>query len=156
VSAAALSWREFLRAQAQSLLAVDFFTVETVRLQRPYVLFFIDLGSGRMHLAGCTTDPSGGWVTQQARKLAWTLSERSMPVRFLIHDRDSKFTRDFDIVFRSERIEIVRTQVQAPKANAIAQRFVRTVRAECLGWLLILNRRQSERVLRTFVDHLRM
>jgi putative transposase len=135
---AGLSWRGFLRAQAHGMLAVDFFTVETVWLQRLYVLFFIELGSRRVHLAGCTTNPSGAWVAQQARQLAWALAERSTPVRFLIRDRDSKFTRD--IVFRSEGIEIVRTPVWAPKANAIAERFVRTVRAECLDWLLILNR----------------
>jgi transposase InsO family protein len=150
---AGLSWRAFLRAQGQSMLAVDFFTVETVRLQRLYVLFLLELGSRRVHLAGCTANPNGGWVTQQARQLAWTLSERSIPLRFLIHDRDSKFTRDFDNVFRSERIEIVRTPMRAPKANAIAERFVRTVRAECLDWLLIVNRRHLERVLRVFVDH---
>jgi putative transposase len=148
---AGLSWREFLRAQAHGMLAVDLFTVETVWLQRLYVLFFIELGSRRVHLAGCTTNPSGAWVAQQARQLAWALAERSTPVRFLIRDRDSKFTRD--IVFRSEGIEIVRTPVWAPKANAIAERFVRTVRAECLYWLLILNRRKLERVLRIFVDH---
>jgi putative transposase len=148
-----LSWREFLRAQANSMLAVDFFTVETVSLQRLYVLFFIELGSRRVHLAGCTANPSGAWVTQQARQLAWGLAERSTSVRFLIRDRDSKFTRDFDIVFRSEGIEIVRTPVRAPKANAVAERFVRTARAECLDWLLILNRRHLERVLRVFVEH---
>ncbi len=93
-----------------------------------------------MHLAGCTSNPSGAWVTQQARQLAWGLAERSTSVRFLIRDRDSKFTRGFDIVFRSEGIEIVRTPVRAPKANAVAERFVRTVRADCLDWLLILNR----------------
>jgi transposase InsO family protein len=150
---AGLSWREFLRAKAHSMLAVDFFTVETVWLQRLYVLFFIELGSRRVHLAGCTTNPSGAWVTQQARQLAWVSAERSTPVRFLIRDRDSKFTGDFDIVFRTEAIEIVRTPVRAPKANAIAERFVRTVRAECLDRLLILNRRHLERVRRIFVDH---
>jgi len=150
---AGLSWREFLRAQARSMLAVDFFTVETVSLRRLYVLFFIELGSRRVHLAGCTANPSGAWVTQQARQLAWGLAERSTSVRFLIRDRDSKFTRDFDIVFRCEGIEIVRTPVRAPKANAVAERFVRTVRAECLDWLLILNRRHLERVLRVFVEH---
>jgi putative transposase len=150
---AGLSWREFLRAQARSMLAVDFFTVETVSLRRLYVLFFIELGSRRVHLAGCTANPSGAWVSQQARQLAWGLAERSTPVRFLIRDRDSKFTRDFDTVFRSEGIEIVRTPVRAPKANAVAERFVRTVRAECLDWLLILNRRHLERVLRVFVEH---
>jgi putative transposase len=111
------------------------------------------LGSRRVHLASCTTNPSAAWVTQQARQLAWVLAEPSTPVRFLIRDRASKFTRDFDTVFRSEGNEIVRTPVRAPKANAIAERFVRTVRAGCLDWLLILNRRNLERVLRTFVDH---
>jgi transposase InsO family protein len=145
---AGLSWREFLRAQAHDMIAVDFFTVVTVWLRRLYVLFFIELGSRRVHLAGCTPNPSGAWVTQQARQLAWTLAQRSTPVRFLIRDRDSKYTRDFDTVFRTEGIEIVRTPVRAPKANAIAERFVRTVRSECLDWLLILDRRQLERVLR--------
>jgi putative transposase len=81
------------------------------------------------------------------------LPERATPVRFLIRDRDSKFTRDFDAVFRSEGVEIIRTPIRSPKANAIAERFVRSVRAECLDWLLILNRRHLERVLRVYVDH---
>src|SRR6266705_5039366 len=93
-----MTWREFVRAHRRSMLAVDFFTVETVWLQRLYVLFFIELGSRRVHWAGCTTNPGGSWVAQQARQLAWTLSERSTPLRFLIRDRDSKFTRDFDTV----------------------------------------------------------
>jgi transposase InsO family protein len=147
-----LSWRAFLRAQAKSMLAVDFFTVETISLQRLYVLFFIELGSRRVHLAGCTTNPTGPWVTQQARQFAWTLQEQRS-FRFLIRDRDSKFTRAFDAVFTSEGIEIIKTPVRAPKANAIAERFVRTVRAECLDWLLIMNRRQLEHVLRVFVVH---
>jgi putative transposase len=150
---AGLSWRAFLRAQAESMLAVDFFTVETVSLQRLYVLFFVELATRRVHLAGCTANPTGVWVTQQARQITWTLGERSMPLRFLIRDRDSKFTRDFDTVFESEGIEIIRTPGRAPTANAIAERFVRTVRAECLDWLLIVNRRHLEHVLRVFVDH---
>jgi putative transposase len=150
---AGLSWREFLRAQAHRMIAVDFFTVETVCLRRIYVLFFIELGSRRVHLAGCTANPDGAWVTQQARQLAWALPERSAPLRFLIRDRDSKFTRSFDSVFESEGLEVIRTPVRAPKANAIAERFVRTARAECLDWLLILSRRHLERMLRVFVDH---
>jgi putative transposase len=110
---AGLTWRSFLRAQAKSMFAVDFFTVETVSLQRLYVLFFIELGSRRVHLAGCTANPSGSWVTQQARQLTWTLSERSTPLRFLIRDRDSKFTCDFDTVFASEGVEIIRTPIRA-------------------------------------------
>jgi hypothetical protein len=97
-----LSWREFLRAQARSMLAVDFFTVESVSLPRLYVLFFIELGSRRVHLAGSTANPNSAWVTQQARQLAWSLPERSRPLRFLIRDRDSKYTCSFDAIFRSE------------------------------------------------------
>jgi transposase InsO family protein len=149
-----LSWRAFLQAQAKSMLAVDFFTVETISLKRLYVLFFIELGSRRVHLAGCTANPTGAWVTQQARQFAWTLQDRRSSFRFLIRDRDSKFTRDFDAVFASEGITIIKTPVRAPKANAIAERFVRTVRGECLDWLLIMNGRHLERVLRVFVEPL--
>lgn len=148
-----LSWRAFLRAQAQSMLAVDFFTVETISLQRLYVLFFIELGTRRVHLAGCTANPTGPWVTPQARQFVWTLQEQPESFRFLIRDRDSKFTRDFDTVFASDGIQIIKTPVRAPKANAFAERFVRTVRAECLDWLLIANRRHLERVLPVFIDH---
>ena len=148
-----LSWCAFLRTQAQSMLAVDFFTVETMSLQRLYVLFFIELGSRRVHLAGCTANPTGTWVTQQARQFAWTLQDRPGSFRFLIRDRDSKFTRDFDAVFANEGIRTIKTPVRAPRANATAERFVRTVRTECLDWLLIINRRHLERVLRVFADH---
>ena len=117
------------------------------------MLFFIELGNRRVHVAGCTANPSGAWITQQARQFAWTLQERPSRFRFLIRDRDSKFTRDFDVVFASEGIEIIKTPVRAPKANAFAERFVRTVRSECLDWLLIVNRRHLERVLRTFLEH---
>ncbi len=148
-----LSWRTFLRQQARSMLAVDCFTVEPISLQRLYVLFFIELRSRRVHLAGCTANPTGAWVTQQARQFAWRLQEQPPRFRFLIRDRDVKFTRSFDAVFASEGIEIVKTPVRAPKANAIAERFVGTARRECLDWLLILNRRHLEHVLRVFVDH---
>jgi len=145
------SWRSFLRQQAASVLACDFFTVETISLRRFYVLFFIELESRRVHLAGCTTNPTGAWVTQQARNLSFTgLFERT---DFLIHDRDSKFSAAFDEVFRSEGIKVIHTPIRAPRANAYAERFVRTVRAECLDWLLILGRRHLERVLRIYVAH---
>jgi putative transposase len=147
------SWREFLRAQAQSMIACDFFTVETLWLGPLYVLFFIELGSRRVHLAGCTANPSGTWAAQQARQLAWSLSERLTPIRFLIHDRDSKFSNVFDEAFRSEGVEIIRTPFRAPKANAFAERWVGTVRRDCLDWILIVSRRQLEHVLRVYVDH---
>jgi transposase InsO family protein len=145
------SWRQFLHRQAASMLACDFFTVETISLRRFYVLFFIELESRRVHLAGCTTNPSGAWVTQQARNLSFTgIFER---IRFLIHDRDSKFSGAFDEVFRSEGIKVIHTPIPAPQANAYAERFVRTVRAECLDWLLIVGRRHLEQVLRTYTAH---
>src|SRR6266542_7004783 len=134
-----------------SMLACDFFTVETISLRRFYVLFFIELGSRRVQLAGCTTNPSGAWVTQQARNLSFTgVFER---MRFLIHDRDSKFTAAFDEVFRSEDIRVIHTPIRAPQANAYAERFVRTVRSECLDWLLILGHRHLEAVLRVYTAH---
>jgi putative transposase len=145
------SWREFLRAQAASIVACDFFTVETAFLRRYYVLFFIELQSRRGHLAGCSAHPNGRWVAQQARNLSF--SGAVGDVRFLIHDRDSKFVAAFDEVFRGEGIRVILTLPRAPQANAYAERFARTVRTECLDWLLILGPRQLERVLRVFVDH---
>src|SRR4029077_20409979 len=104
-----------------------------------------------VRLAGCTTNPSGGWVTQQVRNLGFTgVFGRT---RFLIHDRDSKFSAAFDEVFRSEGIKVIRTPIRAPQANAYAERFVRTVRGECLDWLLIIGRRHLEHVLSTYVTH---
>jgi len=117
------------------------------------VLFFIELGSRRVHLAGCSANPDGRWTTQQPRQLAWSLPERPTPIRFLIHDRDSKFSRTFDDVFRSEGVEIIRTPFRAPNANAFAERWVDTIRRDCLDWLLIASRRQLERVLRVYVEH---
>jgi hypothetical protein len=117
--------------------------------RRPY----LELGSRRVHLAGCTANPDGRWIAQQARQLAWSLPERASPAGFLIHDRDSKFSRAFDAVFRSESVEIIRTPFCAPQANAFAERWVGTVRCGCLDWLLITSRGQLERVLRVYVDH---
>jgi putative transposase len=144
-------WREFLRTQAAGIVACDFFTVESVLLRRYYVLFFIAHANRRVWLAGCSTNPTGAWVTQQARNLGLELVDEGM--RFLIRDRDSKYSGTFDQVLRAGGTRIVQTPVRAPKANAIAERFVRTVRAEYLDWLLILNRRHLERVLRVFVEH---
>jgi putative transposase len=147
------TWSAFLRQQASGIVACDFFTVETVWLRRLYVLFFIELDSRRVHLTGVTAHPDGRWVTQQARNLLLVLGERGRQVRFLIHDRDAKFRRGFDEVFRSDGGEVLRTPVRAPTANAHAERWVRTVRAECLDWLLIVGRGHLEQVLRIYVQH---
>jgi len=147
------TWREFLRAQASGIVACDFFTVDTVLFRRLYVLVFIELATRKVHLAGVTTNPTGGWVTQQARNIVETFVDRSQPIRFLIHDRDSKFTGAFVEVFRSSGIRAVRTPVRAPNANSVAERWIGTVRRECLDRLLIVNRCHLERVLPVYIEH---
>jgi putative transposase len=149
----ATTWRAFLRQQAAGIVACDFFTVETVSLRRLYVLFFIELDTRRVHLAGVTAHPNGRWVTQQARNLLLVLGERGRQVRFVLRDHDATFCRGFDDVFGSEGVEVLVTPVRAPKANAYAERWVRTVRAECLDWLLIVGRSHLEQVLRIYVQH---
>jgi putative transposase len=149
----ATTWRAFLRQQAAGIVACDFFTVDTVWLRRLYVLFFIELDTRRVHLAGVTANPNAAWVTQQARNLLLRLEDQGRRVRFLIRDRDAKFCRGFDDIFRSEGAEVLLTPVQAPNANAYAERWIRTVRAECLDWLLIVGREHLERVLKVYVDH---
>ena len=116
-------------------------------------MFFIELRSRRVHLAGCTPNPTAVWVTEQARQVTWKLADGQDSFRFLIRDRDQKFTDSFDAVFRSVHVEIIRTPFRAPQANGVAERFVRTVRSECLDWLLILDRRHLERAVTTFIDH---
>jgi transposase InsO family protein len=147
------SWPAFLRRQAAGIVACDFFTIDTVWLRRLYVLFFIELDTRRVHLAGVTANPNGGWVTQQARNLLLVLEERGRRVRFVVRDRDAKFCRSFDDVFGSEGAEVLVTPVRAPRANAYAERWVRTVRAECLDWLLIVGCRHLEQVLGVYVEH---
>jgi putative transposase len=149
----ATTWRAFLRRQAAGILACDFFTVDTVWLRRLYILFFIDVTTRRVHLAGVTANPNAAWVTQQARNLLLRLEDQERRVRFLIRDRDTKFCRGFDDVFRSEGANVMVTPVQAPNANAYAERWVRTVRTECLDWLLIVSRGHLEQVLRIYVRH---
>jgi putative transposase len=152
-AAASPTWRSFLRQQAVGILACDFLTVDTVFLQRLYVLFFIQLHTRRVHLAGVTANPTGAWVAQQARNLAATLDDDATAVRFLIRDRDSKFTRAFDDLWRAVGAEVVLTPIRAPNANAVAERWVGTVRQECLDHLLIASRRQLYRVLDIYVRH---
>jgi putative transposase len=148
-----LSWRDFLRQHAATTLACDFFTVETAWLRRIYMLFFLSLESRRVEFVACTSNPTGVWTAQQARNLLMTLDDRKQPPRFLIHDRDAKFGGSFDHVFESEGIVVIRTPIQAPNANAYAERWVGSVRRECLDRLLIFSRRRLEQVLRVYARH---
>ena len=150
---ASLSWREFLRQQAAAILECDFFTVETLRLRRFYVLFFIELSRRRVYLAGVTANPDGAWVVQQARNLTMTLADQEQSHRALVRDRDSKFTAAFDEVFRSEGLKVIKTPIAAPRAKAHAERWVGSVRRECLDRILIGSRRQLETVLREYVAY---
>jgi putative transposase len=149
----ALTWRHFLRAQAVSVLALDFFTVDTVFLQRVYVLFAVEVATRRVHVLGVTSHPAGEWVAQQARNLLMDLGDKAGRFRFVLRDRDTKFTAAFDAVFAAEGIEVLRTPVRAPRANAYAERWVGTVRREVLDRMLILGGGQLRRVLAEFVDH---
>src|SRR6188508_1592412 len=147
------TWRQFLSAQAHSILAIDFAHVDTVLLRRLYILLVIEHDRRRVHLAGITAHPTGDWVTQQARNLLMDLDDRANRFRFLIRDRDSKFTTAFDAVFAGADIRIIRTPVRAPRANAIAERFIGTLRRECLDHILITGTRHLDIVLREYVQH---
>ena len=145
------SWSEFLRAQADGILVCDFFTVETVCLRTLSVLFFIEVGSRRLHMTASTRNPSGEFVAQQARNLS--MGGELEEVTFLVRDRDSKYTRAFDAVFISEGARVIKTPVRAPKGNAFAERLVRSVRHEVLDLTLVLGRRHLDRILRRYAEH---
>jgi putative transposase len=150
---ARLSWREFLRQQAASIVECDFFTVDTVWLRRLYVFFFIDLERRRVHIAGVTAHPNGAWVTAQSRKVLTTLSKQGKRPQILVRDRDIKLTKGFDQFLRSQGISVIRTPIAAPIAKAHAERWVRSVRRECLDRILILSQSHLEHVLHEYVTH---
>jgi transposase len=143
------SWRQFLRIQARGILATDFFCVETLLLQRLYVLFVVEHATRRVHLLGVTPNPTGVWVSQQARNFLMDLGDCATQFTVLIRDRDSKFTSVFDAIFASEGMRILRT----PQANAVAERWIGTVRRELLDRMLIINRRHLTAVLTEYVAH---
>jgi putative transposase len=147
------TWRQFLHTQASGILAVDFLHVDTVLLNRLYVLVFIEHGTRRMHLGGVTAHPTGEWTVQQARNLALTLGERFEDIRFVIRDRGSNFTISFDAVFQATGARILRTAVQAPRMNAICERLVGTLRRELLDRMLILGEAHLRTVLTGYQAH---
>jgi putative transposase len=145
------TWSEFLRSQAHAIMACDFFTVETAFLKTLHVLFFIEVGTRRLRIVGVTENPAGRWVTQQARNLA--IAGALEEVRFLVRDRDTKFTASFDEVFRTEGAKVIQTPIRAPKANAFAERFVRTIRSELLDRTLVIGPRQLDSMLGEYEAH---
>jgi len=147
------SWSEFIQSQAKSMLATDFFHVDTVFGQRFYGLFVIEVGTRAVRLLGVRTNPNAVWMAQMGRNLVFDLHEANRQVRFFVRDRDTKFTAAFDEILRTESITTIRTPVQAPRANAYAERWIESLRAECLDYLLIVTQVQAERVLRAYVAH---
>ena len=150
---AGLSWQAFLRAQARGALACDFFTIETLTLKTVYVLFFLEVHTRRVLLTACSERPTATWVAQQARNLAWQLEDEGLRPSILVRDRDGKFAAAFDVVFAAAGVRVVRTPIRSPRANAYAERWVGSVRRECLDRVLIFGERHLASVLREYVNH---
>jgi transposase InsO family protein len=147
------TWKQFLTAQARSILAVDFVHVDTVLLRRLYALIVIEHGTRRVHLAGITANPDGAWTAQAARSFLMDLGQRVASVKFLLRDRAGQFTGSFDAVFQAEAIRILASPPQAPRANAICERMIGTLRRELFDRLLIVNEHHLRRVLTEYLRH---
>jgi putative transposase len=147
------TWTQFLTTQADTILSCDFFTVDTVFFKRIYVLFFLELATRRVHVTGVTAHPSSAWVTQQARNLLLDLDHHADGLRFLLRDRDTKFTASFDAIFTATDMQIIRTPPRTPRANAHAERWVGSARRECTDRMLILGERHLRTVLAEYTTH---
>ena len=148
-----LTWKQFLAAHAESLIAADFFSVDTIFFKRLYILVYVHLASRRVLMASCTSAPNAAWVSQQARNLSWKLEDEEIKLSVLIHDRDKKFAREADSVFESQSARVVLTPLMAPRANAHAERWIGSCRRECLDRVLIVNQRHLELVVREYCLH---
>jgi len=144
-----IGWKTMMKHYKEQLLACDFFVVESLFLRTYYVLFFLEVGTRRVHLAGVTANPNGQWVAQQARQYIWSIEEREETFRCFIHDNDRKLTEAFDDVFKSKEIQVIHTPIEAPNANSYAERWVKSVRQECLDYVMILSEGHLRRVLQT-------
>jgi hypothetical protein len=148
-----IGWKTMMKHYKEQLLCCDFFVVESLFLKSYYVLFFLAIGTRRVHLAGVTANPDGYWVAQQARQYIWALEEREETFCSLIHDNDGKLTKAFDAAFQSKQISVIHTPIEAPNANPFAERWVRSVREELLDHVLVLNEAHLRRVLQIYIDH---
>lgn len=147
------TWTQFLTQQATGILAVDFIGIDTVLLKRIYALIVVEHRSRRVHVAGITAHPSGSWTVQAARNLMMDLGDRLDTVKFLLRDRDSRFTAAFDAVFASEGVRILTSPPRAPRANAICERMIGTLRRELLDRVLIVHERHLRRVITVYLAH---
>ena len=150
---AGLSWKQFLAAHAETLVAADFFSVDTIFFKRLYVLIYMHMATRRILLASCTAEPNEAWLAQQARNLIWRLEEEGIQLSVVIHDRDKKFARGADMILRSVGARVVLTPLRAPTANAHAERWIGSCRRECMDWLLVVNRQHLEAILREYCAH---
>jgi putative transposase len=147
------SWAQFLRSQAEAIIAADFFTVELLNGAQVYCLAVIEHATRRIHILGATANPTAGWVTQQARNLMMDLEECAETIKFLIRDRDAKFVAAFDAVFQCTGIRVIKTPVHAPRANAIMERWIGSCRREILDRTLVWNLPHLRRVLAEYEEH---